>query len=121
MKYQIAFGPAKNSISPNINIVDEAYEGALKGYVDVNLENLRKIFVQFTLIKRDRFVTTKGLSGERMVTTSLQQNSLLRQSFYFFPGTNGKFLVVTCSASAKGGEALDSVFEESIKTIEINK
>jgi hypothetical protein len=56
-----------------------------------------------------------------MVTTSLQQKRLLRQTFYFFPGINGKYLVVTCSVPAAGGEALDSVFEESIKTFEINK
>ena len=30
MKYQIAFGPAAKSFSPNINVVDEAYGGSLK-------------------------------------------------------------------------------------------
>lgn len=121
MKYQLAFGPAKNSFSPNINIVDEAYGGTLKSYVDASKNTLTKMFVQFTLIKRDAFVTTNGLRGERMVTTALQQKSLLRQTFYFLPGVNGKYFVVTCSTLAAGGETLDSVFEESIKTFEIIK
>jgi hypothetical protein len=73
---------------------------------------------QFTLINRDAFVTTSGIRGERMVTTSLQQNNLLRQTFYFLPGAAGKYYVVTCSALAAGGDALDPVFEESIKTFE---
>lgn len=121
MKYQIAFGPASNSFSPNINVVDEAYDAPLKGYVDANLNTLKKMFEQFTLIKRDAFVTTRGMKGERLVVTSLQQKNLLRQTFYFLPGVNGKYFVVTCSALAAGGEALDSVFEESIKTFEIIK
>jgi len=121
MKYQIAFGPASNSFSPNINFVDEAYDGPLKGYVDANQNALNKMFVQFKLIKRDTFVTTRGLRGERLITTSLQQKNLLRQIFYFISGVNGKYLVVTCSALAAGGEALDSAFEESIKSFDIIK
>ena len=121
MKYQIAFGPAKNQFSPNINVVDEAYQGPLKSYVDANVKTLEKMFVQFKLIKRGPFVTTSGLKGERVITTSLQQKSLLRQTFYFMPGVNGKQLVVTCSALAQGGESLDSLFEESLKTFEIIK
>ena len=121
MKYQFAIGPASKSFSPNINVVDEVYGGTLRSYVDANKESLNKIFVLVTLIKRDAFVTTSGTRGERMVTTSLQQKYLLRQTFYFLPGVNGKYFVVTCSALAAGGEALDSVFEESIKTFEIIK
>jgi hypothetical protein len=121
LKYQIAFGPASNSFSPNINIVDEVFNGTLKAYVDANQTALNKMFVQFKLIKRDNFVTTRGMKVERLVTTSLQLKNLLRQTFYFIPGVNGKYLVVTCSALAEGGEAFDSVFEESIKTFELIK
>ena len=119
MKYQIAFGPAENSFSPNINIVDEAYGGSLESYVDANLRTLERVFVEFSLIKRDPFTATSGLKGERMVTTSLQHNNPLRQTFYIFPGTNGKYFVVTCTALAAGGESLDSLFEESMKTFEV--
>ena len=121
MKYQFAVGPASNSFSPNINVVDEVYEGSLKSYVDTNENAVNRIFEQFTLIKRDDFVTTRGIRGERLVTTSLQQKNLLRQTFYFLPGANGKYFVVTCSALAAGGEALDPVFEESIITFDITK
>jgi hypothetical protein len=120
MKYQFAFGPASNSFSPNINVVDDMYSGDLNTYVDRSMETLNKMLEQFTLIQRNAFVTRGGMSGERVVTTSLQQKRfLLRQSFYFLPGTNGKYFVVTCSTLASGGEALDSVFDESVKTFEI--
>ncbi len=121
MKYQVVLGPASNSFSPNINVVDEAYRGHLKSYVDANLDSINKMFVEFRLIKRGAFVTTSGVKGERMVTTSLHNRNRLRQTFYFLPGAHGKYFVVTCSALAAGGEALDAVFEESLKTFEIIK
>ena len=116
MKYQFAFGPASNSFSPNINVVDEAYSGSLQSYVDANKDTLSRVFVKFKLHQRSKFVTASGINGEKLVTTSMQQKHLLRQTFYFFPGLNGKYFVVTCSTLAKGGEALDPVFEESIRT-----
>jgi hypothetical protein len=121
MKYKFAFGPASNSFSPNINVIDEAYPGSLKSYVDLSKNAVEKMLPQFTLIKRDAFVTTSGIRGEKMVATSLQQNNLLRQTFYFLPGAAGKYYVVTCSALAAGGDALDPVFEESIKTFETSR
>jgi hypothetical protein len=121
LKYQIAFGPQKDSFSPNINVVDEAYSGPLKSYVDLNIETLKKLFVQLEMIGREAFVTASGLKGERVITTSLQQKNLLRQTFYFFPGPSGKYLVVTCSALAKGGEVFDPLFAESLKTLELLK
>ncbi len=121
MKYQIAAGPTSNSFTPNLNVVDEMYGGSLKSYVDESTKTLKRIFVEFKLIKRDPFVTKSGLRGERMVTTSLQQKYALRQTFYVFPGAKGKYFVVTCSALAAGGEALDAVFEESMKTFELTR
>ncbi len=119
LKYQIAFGPAENQFSPNINVVDEMYAGSLKSYVDANIKSLERVFVEFKIIKRGAFVTASGIKGEKLITTSLQQRSVLRQTFYFIPGVNGKHFVVTCSVPAEGGESRDSLFEESVKTFEI--
>jgi hypothetical protein len=121
MKYQIAFGQPKDAFAPNINVVDETYGGPLKTYVDLNLQSLEKLFVDFKLLRREAFVTASGVKGEKIIVTSLQQKNLLRQTFYFFPGPSGKYLVVTCSALAKGGEALDGLFAESLKTFELLK
>ena len=121
MKYQIAFGPAENNFSPNINIVDEAYNGSLKTYVDANAQTLERLFVQFKLVKRHPFETTSGLRGEKAITTSVHQNNALRQTFYFLPGRKGSYFVVTCSTLAADGESFDPVFEESVKTFELIK
>jgi hypothetical protein len=121
MKYQIAHGPVTDSFSPNINVVDEAYGGTFKSYVDASANALARAFVEFTLLTREAFVTANGLRGERLITTARQQKYLLRQTYYIFPGANGRFLVVTCSTLAAGGEKLDTVFEESLKTFELAK
>jgi hypothetical protein len=121
MKYQIAFGPASSSFSPNINVVDEAFDGSLKSYVDGNAKSIEQLFEQYALIKREAFTTKSGLKGERLVTTSLQQKNKLRQTFYFFSGGKGRYYVVTCSTLAAGGESLDALFEESLRSFELIK
>ena len=121
MKYQIAFGPASNSFSPNINVVDEAYDGSLNSYVDANAKSVEPVFEQYSLIRREAFATKSGLKGERLVTTSLQYKNKLRQTFYILPGRKGKYFVVTCSALAAGGESLDAPFEESMRSFELIK
>jgi len=118
LKYQVAFTPVRG-FSPNINVVDEAYGGPLKSYVDENTKTLKQLFVGFTLVKRVPFVTARGVKGEKMVTVSQQQNARLRQVFYFFAGRNGKYFVVTCSNLADQGDALDAAFDESLKTFEL--
>jgi hypothetical protein len=121
MKFQIALGTPENEFAPNINVVDEEYQGSLQSYVDGNLETLRKVVPGFVLVNRHPFATKSGLQGEAVVAHTEQYNKLLRQTFYFIPGTNGKYFVVSCSALKEGGEKLDSTFEESVKTFEFIK
>lgn len=121
MKYQIALGAPNNGFSPNINVIDEAYQGSLQSYADANIDVLKKMFTGFVLVKRYSFATKAGVKGEVVVINSEQYHNLLRQTFYILQGTNGKFFVITCSALKDGGEKFDSAFEESVKTFEITK
>ena len=119
LKYQVAFIAMPGGFSPNLNVVDEGYGGPLKSYVDENAKTLQKMFTGFKLVKRAPFVTASGVKGEKMITLSQQQNSRLRQVFYFFPGRGGKYFVVTCSTPADKGDAFDAAFDESLKTFEL--
>lgn len=116
MKYEFAFGPANNGFSPNINVVDEMYRGSLKDYVSLSKASLQKLFVEYKLQGQSHFVTSSGINGEKIITTSLQQKVRLRQIFYFLPDGKDKYFVITCSALASGGGALDASFEESVKS-----
>jgi hypothetical protein len=121
MKYRFAFGPVKDGFSSNINVVDEIYKDSLKSYVDANIQNLKKALPQFKLIERKDFATNSGLKGEKLVTSSFQQQIALRQTFYFLPGPQGRQFVVTCTTLEAKGESLDAVFDESVKTFAFTK
>ena len=119
LKYRISHGPRQNEFAPNINVVDEAFAGPLADYVDANLENMEKFFVRLDILKREDFQTEDGQAGVRVITENEQQGRRLRQTFHFFGEGNRKY-VATCTALAEGGEALDGVFEKSMKTFRIH-
>lgn len=114
-KFKVVVGPANEGFAPNINIVDESFDGSLEDYVKANLNALPKVLKKYRFIKQDDFVTAAGLKGVRVIVESEQNSRLLRQSFYFFSKKNTKF-VITCSASAEEGDKLAPVFDGSMKT-----
>ena len=118
MKFKIAIGPSQNGFAPNINVVNEQFKGTLEEYTNANIATMRGAFSKLRIIEQVEFKTTAGLPGRRLVIESEQNDKLLRFSFYFF-GTAGMKYVVTCTALAYGGEKLDTVFAESMKTFRI--
>ena len=119
LKYRISAGVSENGFAPNMNVVDESFRGPLTEYVDLNLENMKKMFVDFKVLKREDFQTEDGLPAVRVVSEDTQQAKRLRQTFCFFNGSNRKY-VVTCTAPADGGEKLDASFAESTKTFRVH-
>ncbi len=122
-KYKVAFAAPTNGFAPNINIVDEAFSGALDVYVDGNLkimaEGYEKLGIEnFKMLSREAFTTTTKQSGIRLLTQSEVNGNPIRQTFYFFNGKDGRKLVVTCTCPAPGGETLDPIFEKSMKTFQ---
>jgi hypothetical protein len=118
-KYRISRGPTQNDFAPNINVVDEKFSGPLSAYVDANVETLQKLFKNLTILQRESFTTTSGSAGFKLVTKNEPFGQTLRQTFYFFANGNRKY-VVTCSALAEGGETLDAIFQESIRTFRMH-
>ena len=119
-KSKIAVGPSRDGFAPNINVVTEPFMGTLEEYADANIATMRSAFGKLRIIEQVEFRTIAGLPGRRLIIESEQNDRLLRFSFYFF-GTSGIKYVVTCTALAYGGEKLDSVFAESMKTFQIEK
>ena len=119
LKYRISHGPRKNEFAPNINVVDETFPGPLADYVDANLKNMEKVFVGLKILKREGFQTDDAQAAVRVITEAEQLGRRLRQTYHFFGKGNRKY-VATCTALAKGGEALDTVFEKSMKTFRIH-
>src|SRR5437870_2673979 len=57
LKYSISRGPTESEFASNINVVDETFSGSLAEYVDLNVENMKKMFTDFTVLKREDFQT----------------------------------------------------------------
>lgn len=120
LKYKIAAGTPENGFAPNINIVDETYSGSLSDYVELNIQNLKRVLPTSQVLKREDFQTNDALASIRLITERHDANigKDLRQTFYFFENGSHKF-VVTCSALADGGDDLDTLFEQSMKTFHL--
>jgi len=121
MKYQIAFGPPADGFAPNINVVDEKFDGTLKAYVEANEVTLAKVFQSYKKISLTELKTEAGVSGTKLVTTNEQNGKALRQTFVFFDGPPGKKLVVTCTTLAEGGEKFDAAFDTCLKSFKVEK
>ncbi len=119
LKYKIAHGPTEREFAANINVVDESYSGTLSAYVDLNVENIKKVFPDIKVLRREDFQTEDGQAATRLVAENKQQGRMLRQTFCFFGPSNRKY-VATCTALAEGGESLDSLFAQSMGTFRVH-
>jgi hypothetical protein len=121
LKYKLAFGKAAGGFAPNVNVVDEAFDGSVDEYVKTSLETVSKVFKGFKKLGQSNFKSDSGVKGIRLQTESEQGALRLRQTFFFFEGKGKNKFVVTCSALAENGQKLDSVFEDSMKTFALEK
>ena len=119
LKYRISHGPRENEFAPNINVIDEAFSGTLAAYVDANLQNMEKLFVNMKVLSREDFKTQDNESAVKILTENEQQGRMLRQTFFFIGSGNRKY-VVTCTALADGGDKFDTAFAESVKTFRMH-
>jgi len=121
LKYKIFIGTRENNFTPNINFIDEIYNGSLDDYVDLSIESLKKLISNVEIIYQNSFVTEENLESRKIIAITEQQGYLLRQSFYFFPGKNGLKMVATCTVLASSGEKYDITFDNSMKTFKWTK
>jgi hypothetical protein len=119
LKYRISHGPRENEFAPNINVVDEAFSGTLATYVDANLQNMEKVFVNLKVLSREDFRTQDNEAAVKVVTENEQQGRMLRQTFFFIGSGNRKY-VVTCTALADGGAKFDAAFAGSVGTFRMH-
>ncbi len=120
LKYKVVAGPPTGAFAPNINVVDEAFDGPIDPYVQANLDVMSKAFKRFRKLHQEPFQTESGLKGTVVVVENEQGDKLLHQTFYLLDGGPTKF-VVTCTALADSGERLDPTFEAALKTFRLEK
>ena len=117
LKYKMLRGPKDNDSTPNINFVDDVSDGQLNPYVDNVIAQLKNLFNEnIEILRRDDFVTSKDLKGERVVFNTVQGRQF-RQILYCFPG-NGVKMIATCTVTVESGEAFDELFDRKMATFE---
>lgn len=121
LKFKIAIGPRDNSFTPNINITDYQFEGTLEQFTDQSINEMKNSMESFTLITNENFVTEKKVTAKRLISISKGKKQMLRYSFLYFMGPKRKFIVITCTSPADGGEKYDNIFYESLRTVELLK
>ena len=121
LKYMIAFGQIEEGFAVNINIVDEAYSGTLRSYVDQSIVQLRTFLQEFRLLERADFMTNSGIIGEKVTINAYQQGFFLRQILYFIPNTDNTIFIMIGSVPENVSTNFLTIFDESIKTFEFLK
>lgn len=124
LKYKIAHDAPTKAFASNINVVSEKYSGSLEDYARDNVAQMQAGGTGFVLLGQTDFTTSEGLRGIKLDTEAddvySKEKRRLRQIQYLF-NAGPEMLVVTCSALAEDGKALEQQFEAAMKTFRLNK
>jgi hypothetical protein len=108
-------GPV-DQLAPNINFVDEEYNGPIADYIDAVIAFLPQLLSNFTVIERGGFTTNDGLTGGKIITQANMNQTALRQRMYLFLNGKDRIMAITATSSQINGEKYDDIFDESVKT-----
>jgi hypothetical protein len=104
----------------NINFVTESFDGTLDEYANAAFEYASQIFKDYKVISQSDF-SAKSLLGKKLNSLFVINNISLRQSAYLFKIANNKILIITATTGSDEMPSLDALFDESVKTLEIQK
>ena len=117
-KYKFFVGPSKRDFAPNINTVDEAFDGTLDAYVQANMRTMTSVFKTFAEVSRADVKLDSGERAVKVVATNVHEGTKLLQTFYIIGGGDRKY-VVTCTQRADDEHDLAALFEASVLTFRI--
>ena len=116
LKYKILVGPPADDFAPNINIVDERFDGDLDDYMLENFASLKLKFAGFEQVGGNDVRLDDGRRAVKMVIRHTQFGTPLEQTFYFVAGSGDTKYVLTCSKRADDAREWDGIFEASVRT-----
>ncbi|MCX5873287.1 MAG: DcrB-related protein [Deltaproteobacteria bacterium] len=118
-KFKISRGVPSSGFAPNIAVVDEAFGGSVEDYITACLVPMEKGAEGFKLLEKKPFDTDSGIKGIKLVFESKWDGKQLMQTQYYFKGTKGKMLVITCSVLPEDGPKFADIFDTAMKTFQI--
>lgn len=108
--------PKESGLSSNMVTTVETFAGSLTDYVDANKKALQTTVPDAKILNDATFVTDAKATGHKVKLQNKMKDIELAQTMYFFDGADGRKIIVTCTAPAKFGGDLDSVFDDCMKT-----
>jgi hypothetical protein len=120
LKYKVVIGPAESSFAANIVFTDEAYDGNLKDYLDASVVNLKNFLSDVTVLKNEKFTTSKNLAGAILVINAKNNNRMIHSCAVCFQN-GGRVVTSTLSSLVSSNGKYDKLFEDSMKTFEFTK
>ena len=118
--YKIAHGAAANNFAPNINFVDEAYNGSLDSYVDASVSSLTQTFPDATILGLEELTTDNGQRCLKVSIDNTQSGIKLLQVSYFFDA-GAKKIVAIYSRLAESGQENDVLVDQSMKSFRVEQ
>jgi hypothetical protein len=120
----ICRGPSVDGFTPLIAISDSTdaqaapFTGSLKEYVAQTKERLAEDN-SVSAVQEFDFATEAGLEGRKLAYQRPHEAGIVRVQAYFFVGSDGKKVTVTCITLAKSGSTFDRVFDGVVKTLRL--
>ena len=120
LKFKISLGAPVKGFSPNIVVVDEAYEKSLDDYAKDNIATMQQMFPGMKLLGQSDFTTSDGARAIKLVTERHDESvkGKMRQVYYLYDAGDKK-LAVTCSSLADDAAASDATCDGAMKTFTV--
>jgi len=119
LEFKVLRGAFENEFAPTINFIIEDFSGNLNEYMEQFMDQIDELLGENRVYILDsEFATLNGLSGALVVLTTFQQERLIQFNFFFFPGSNNRYMVITGANLAHESSRFNELFLNTVKTFE---
>jgi hypothetical protein len=120
----VCCGPFVDGFTPLIAFSDstDVQAPSLTGSLEEYVIQTRGRLVEddsVTSIQESGFSTDTGLEGKKLTYQRPHEAGIVRVQAYFFVGSDGKKVTVTCIALAKSGPTFDQLFDGVVRTLRL--
>ena len=115
--YKGLFGTQVNNFTPNINLQEDNFPGAMDDYVRLSYVQIKKL-MNAAKVSQASFSINKH-EGVKLIANTQMNDLKLTQTFYFFESPAGKKVVVVATTHRDLGSEYDPIFDGIMSTFEM--
>jgi hypothetical protein len=111
--------PKSSGLASNMTTTIESYSGSLTDYIAANKQAIGTAAPDAKFLTDTEFATDSKVNSHKVKLQNKMEKIDLAQTMYFFDGTNGRKVIVTCTTPAKYGSDLEPLFDDCMKTFAV--